>query len=251
MDILFGRNRSKTIEKEPDVSPTFAQEVLDLEIDFNFSPSLINLQQLMQVYSQGIEFYESLKNPKFNYYKSKLQELLVRPEVLNLLRGQEDKTLKRTPSLQFDRTCEKTLNSHVVQTQSLSKLIKQNVKIQADCLTSRLEDRRKLRSLKEKKNSISQFDKSAGLSPVEVFEAEMEEIVERYAEIKAKVKRDVEESYQECLSEIQGSGDLVLVRLVEQMRKNMKGEIEVKVQEIEAKKVLEIAKAREKLARLS
>jgi hypothetical protein len=125
------------------------------------------------------------------------------------------------------------------------------VKIQADCLTSRLEDRRKLRSLKEKKNSISQFDKSAGLSPVEVFEAEMEEIVERYAEIKAKVKRDVEESYQECLSEIQGSGDLVLVRLVEQMRKNMKGEIEVKVQEIEAKKVLEIAKAREKLARLS
>jgi hypothetical protein len=251
MDILFGRNRAKTVEKEPEVSPTFAQEVLDLEIEFNFNPRLNNLQQLMSLYSQGIEFYESLKNPKFNYYKNKLQELLSRPQVKAILTPPEEKVLKRVPSLQFDRTCEKTLQTHVVETQSLSKLIKQNVKVQADSLTNRLENRKKLRTLQRKKSEISPFDRSAGPDPVEIFESEVEEIMERYAELKAKVKNEVEEAYQEHLSELQDCQDIILVKLFEQMKKNMKGEIEGKIRSLDEKKTAEIAKAREKLSRFS
>lgn len=251
MNILFGRSRPS---KAPDaeIRPEFAQLMLDHEIEFNFSPSLSSLQSLTSIYTEAIEFYESHKNPKFLHYKSKLQDLLSHPSVHSLLYSQDSpRSSKRVPNLKHDRTCQKTLKAHQVESTSLSKQIKDNIRTQAENLASRLEERKKNRVPSvQKTNEPRDVDKSAGLSAVETFEAEVEEIMERYAESKALAKKQVEEEYKEYLIELSSNDDPIMQQVLKQMKNNMSEEIEARLGELDEKRGKEIALARKKLLSL-
>lgn len=251
MNILFGRSRPTKVP-EPEIRPAFAQSVLDLEIEFNFSPSLASLQSLTNIYTEAIEFYESHKNPKFTYYKTKLQTLLSRPEVLSLLTPPQPIPIaKKVPNLQFNRSCEKTLQDYQTESSSLSKRIKDNVKTQSETLTDRLEKRKKTRNLNKIKGTEARFvDQSAGLNPVEVFESEVEEIMERYAESKALAKKQVEDVYSEYLLELGQNEDGILKEVLNQMKKTMAEEIVNKLKELDEKRAEEITLARKKLMSL-
>lgn len=251
MNILFGRSRPSKAP-DPEIRPEFAQLMLDQEIEFNFSPSLSSLQSLTSIYTEAIEFYESHKNPKFLHYKSKLQDLLSHPSVQTLLHPQDQpQSNKRVPNLKHDRTCQKTLKAHQVESTTLSKRIKDNIRTQAESLSLRLEERKKNRNLKQKKATEARdVDKSGGLSAVEIFETEVEEIMERYAESKASVKKQVEEVYKEYLNELGNNNDPIMQQVLKQMKKTMSEEIDSKLKELDEKRSKEIALARKKLLSL-
>ena len=62
--------------------PDFFEQVLICEIQMKRSFSMPLLQKLINYYSQAIEYYESISDPKFARYSKSLQLLLVQPEVM-------------------------------------------------------------------------------------------------------------------------------------------------------------------------
>jgi hypothetical protein len=55
----------------------FAQKILDNEIEFKLSetPSSEVICNLIQLYSQGVEYFESIKSYKYLYFKKKMEEI--------------------------------------------------------------------------------------------------------------------------------------------------------------------------------
>lgn len=55
----------------------YAQKILDNEIEFKLSdaPSSEVICNLIQLYSQGVEYYESIKSYKYLYFKKKMEEI--------------------------------------------------------------------------------------------------------------------------------------------------------------------------------
>lgn len=279
MNILFGRRRSeKVCDKEPEVRITFAQEVVDLEAEINFNCTIEKVQKLTDLYTEAIEFYESLRNPKHFYYQERLQWLLSRPQVLSLLNSKRPlptlnrslsdsssfvikpadfspKSLTNTTKLPLERNCEKVLQNHNIESTSLSRKIFESFKAQSESLLSRLEHRKKTRSDKRfflKKQEMSQCDKSGGEarpSPVEEFEAEVERIMEVFVEEKTSVRKDIEEKYREYLLEIEGVDCDVMKSLKKELYKNMNTEISEKIKVLEAKRAQAIATARKNLVK--
>ena len=62
--------------------PDFFEQVLICEIQMKRSFSMPLLQKLINYYSQAIEYYESISDPKFARYSKSLQLLLMQPEVM-------------------------------------------------------------------------------------------------------------------------------------------------------------------------
>ncbi len=61
----------------------FADEVMNLESEIACGKfNLDTVNQLLLLYSQGVEYYNSLTDEKYQFYEKKIQELLVRPEIL-------------------------------------------------------------------------------------------------------------------------------------------------------------------------
>ena len=61
----------------------FAERVLDLEADIesgNFTQTSID--ELLELYSDAVEFYNSRQDKKFYYYEQKMQTLMTRPEII-------------------------------------------------------------------------------------------------------------------------------------------------------------------------
>ena len=62
--------------------PDFFEQVLICEIQMKRSFSMPLLQKLINYYSQAIEYYESISDPKYARYSKSLQLLLMQPEVM-------------------------------------------------------------------------------------------------------------------------------------------------------------------------
>jgi hypothetical protein len=266
MDVLFRSCVPICGEKE-EVLPGFAQQVLDLEIKFNFSSSFKNLSALVALYSQGIEFYESVHSPKFRYYSEKLQNLLKRPESLEAIYERNSPRSQNRPQHLFcDRSSHCAIKKCASNAVQLSTLVKDNLKQQEESLSLRLEKRKKMlqknrklekdekeekgekseKSEKGEKREHSESHQSEFVS-IETFEAEIEGIVDRYAEEKLKVKKEVEEEYENCLNDLSSYSGDVFQELKSEIKKNMMNEISDKLSGLEERKSREISKAREKL----
>lgn len=255
MNILFGRRRSeKVFEKEPELRESFAQEVLDLEIDTNLNCTLSNIKALMELYTFAIEHYESIKNCKYLYYQERMQKLLSRPEVLKALSPPEEKPLEPTVKLPVERRCEKVLQNHKIEALNISQQIIENLKTQSDNLQNRIESRKKNRmsnSVRYRRSQeINQCDKSGGearLNPIEVFEEQVEKIMEKFVEEKTTAKKEIEDKYAEYVRELTGMEGEIMQKVLRQLQKNMGEEIEESVRELEAKRNQAIAIARKAL----
>jgi hypothetical protein len=102
------------------------------------------------------------------------------------------------------------------------------------------------KSEKGEKREHSESHQSEFVS-IETFEAEIEGIVDRYAEEKLKVKKEVEEEYENCLNDLSSYSGDVFQELKSEIKKNMMNEISDKLSGLEERKSREISKAREKL----
>lgn len=52
--------------------PRFAERILQLEMDLDYSCSLATLKQLLQLYSTAIEHYESIEDPRFLQFQERM-----------------------------------------------------------------------------------------------------------------------------------------------------------------------------------
>ena len=77
----FSKSTSGKTKIKP-LPPEFFEQVLICEIQLKRSFSMQLLQKLINHYSQAIEYYESISDPKFARYSKSLQLLLMQPEVM-------------------------------------------------------------------------------------------------------------------------------------------------------------------------
>lgn len=54
-------------------------------MDLDYSCSLATLKQLLQLYSTAIEHYESIEDPRFLQFQERMQNLLMRRDVLDIM----------------------------------------------------------------------------------------------------------------------------------------------------------------------
>lgn len=271
MQALFGRKRKEpsttpiSYEEPPTMPVNFAQEVLDLEGEIDIQCNLTNVKRLMELYSLAIECYGAQQGHRYLHYRSRLHNLLAREDVQYLLenptvpemsRIEELKMKKRVKiprkaidnnALAINRTTEKTLQNHKIESSTSSKMLQSNLKSQCESLCIRLIQRKEKN--KEKHDSV-ESDKSGGVrcsskTKLEHFELEIEIVMEKYIEEKYSVKSEIESKFDEQIREIKeiGSGAL-FNHVVEKMRMTMRNEIEEKHRILKTRKNEEITRIR-------
>ena len=77
--------------KVTSLPPNFFEQVLVCEIQMKKGFSMTTLQKLINYYSQAIEYYESINDPRFARYSKSLQLLLMQPEVMKHINLQTSK----------------------------------------------------------------------------------------------------------------------------------------------------------------
>jgi hypothetical protein len=77
--------------KVKSLPPNFFEQVLVCEIQMKKGFSMVTLQKLINYYSQAIEYYESINDPRFTRYSKSLQLLLMQPEVMKHINLQTSK----------------------------------------------------------------------------------------------------------------------------------------------------------------
>lgn len=63
--------------------PTFAQKMLDYEMEIEsgqFNGETVN--ELFELYGDAVEFYNIKNDKRFMYYETKIQNMLVKPEIM-------------------------------------------------------------------------------------------------------------------------------------------------------------------------
>ena len=78
-------------KKVTSLPPNFFEQVLVCEIQMKKGFSMVTLQKLINYYSQAIEYYESINDPRFARYSKSLQLLLMQPEVMKHINLQTTK----------------------------------------------------------------------------------------------------------------------------------------------------------------
>ena len=84
-------SKSSATPKVKELPPDFFEQVLICEIQMKRSFSMPLLQKLINYYSQAIEYYESICDPRFARYSKSLQLLLMQPEVMKHITLQSSK----------------------------------------------------------------------------------------------------------------------------------------------------------------
>ena len=76
-------------QKEKKLPKNFANKVLDFELKLDSGRfDLETIDKLMQLYSQAVEFYSGQNDEKYMYFTERIQNTLLRPEILKLIRHQ-------------------------------------------------------------------------------------------------------------------------------------------------------------------
>ncbi|OMJ90743.1 hypothetical protein SteCoe_6820 [Stentor coeruleus] len=162
--------------------------------------------------------------------------------------------LQTIPELRVERNCDQLIKEHTQENCNIIKKIQENLKNQSESLNQRLMIRKKAITPKYGKSCFifeepSQFDTSAGdlvLSPIEDFEKELEDIMEKYVDKKAKSKIQIKEKYQEHINETKTFKGEVRDKLFQELTKNMEKEILETLADIDKQRNDEIATAKKR-----
>lgn len=76
------------IPKHKNLPKNFANKVLDLELKIDSGRfDLECIDKLMQLYSQAVEYYSGMNDEKYMYFTERIQNTLLRTEVLKLMQN--------------------------------------------------------------------------------------------------------------------------------------------------------------------
>jgi hypothetical protein len=272
----------------PSLPSNFAMTIIEKEIELEkcCSPSLIS--ELVELYSQAIEFYNFNNDPKCYDYQDRMHKMLLRPSVLSTLSPEkQDRSKSPLPdpkkdfekskkliaaelnsslsvtSHKAERTIIRAIDQNENETKEVAVKLADNFKMQDNDLLNRLESRRKLNrtftgeaqvETQETVNNLTftqelelgESDKSAGfaVSKGEI-SRKIEDLMEMHFAEKAAKIAEINVRYEREILEMQDEGVMALV--VNQMRQNMKDEIESVSKEFDERRRAEIMKLKQEL----
>ncbi|CAD8119443.1 unnamed protein product [Paramecium sonneborni] len=146
----------------------FADQILNLEmeIELNDQVQIELIQDLISLYMEGVEYYESIKDRRHLYFQRKLNALMLKPTFINATtkyeesqKPKEDNQNKRakfqeqTRRIELDLIYSQTeskeaqvkgiVDNHTNQVMKIERLIKNEIANQSDAFQQRLERRRR------------------------------------------------------------------------------------------------------------
>lgn len=66
----------------------FAEDLLNLELDMEQpTVDVKNVHRLLELYANGVEYYESIKSNRYLIFQNKMKNLLLKPNVIDALNG--------------------------------------------------------------------------------------------------------------------------------------------------------------------
>jgi restriction endonuclease Mrr len=180
----------------------FSTSLLEKEIELEKSYSQEVIEELITLYSEAIEHYNELSDPRFYDFQDKLHSLLLRPEVSSVLNRKNlsslysfsKRTSKQSQQLAIQKILErsKTPKIQIFSSPSnLSKSIHQNMKVQDLKLVEKLSLRK---SQRQKRNSES-FTSSTNSSYSHEHKNQLEKIMEKSFSEKSREISDVTLEY--------------------------------------------------------
>lgn len=203
---------------------SFSVSLLEKEIEFEKQYSREVIEDLITLYSQAIEHYNEIQDPKYFDYQDRLHTFLLKPEVTSVLNGKKTQNMynsfKRSTLCNQKYLRNKILgSSKVVGKQRIDtekgkvnkEEIVRNVKSQEKELEARV-DRRRSRKL------INFNDVSTKPSYIYDEKEQMEEIMEKYFNDKAK---NIEEITLRYMLEMESSTDANKSELIKKMNKEI------------------------------
>lgn len=106
-EAMMGRPKVKVLPEN------FFERVLDLELILKRNFTMNSLQELVNIYSDAIEYYESLEDNRFRDYQNRLNLLLSQPEILKNMNDQFiKKASPETNNLNNDKKAKKDVKSY-------------------------------------------------------------------------------------------------------------------------------------------
>ncbi|OMJ89503.1 hypothetical protein SteCoe_8299 [Stentor coeruleus] len=221
----------------------FAQNLLELEMQVDKNCKLEDIRSLVDLYSSAIEYYESIKNSKFQAYHKRLHNLLLREDVQNVLNSTV-KTPQRKPLTNINVNSLLTADSQILSSTNVAEESSihalTNIKSQESTLEKKIKARK---SLKNSASSIkSDEDRTADFDS---YENALIELMSKFLTEKISKVQKIKETYEKQIDEIKEMGKSpILIEIIKQMRVSMQIEIDEVNKIIEEKKTQEIAKVR-------
>ncbi|OMJ76494.1 hypothetical protein SteCoe_24116 [Stentor coeruleus] len=252
----------------------FAEQVLRLEISVDVDSSMEALKSLLELYSQAIEYYESIRDQKYKYYQDRMMELFHKQNNLLLAESPPPHTARSNSHMTSDllqkREVDKTIKQFEVATHEVSRQVSMNLQNQNSTMLSRMNTRKNRNtSVDPRKSSVfhklpfvthhkrrsseGESDKSGGVSTTreaEQFEKELEEIMEESVMEKISKRQEIKKKYREQIEEIQSmGGGTVMQQLAEEMQKRMDEELNALDGMLEDKRKVAIKRIKEFLVK--
>lgn len=214
--------------KEAWSNEEFSVKLLEKELEVEKTFSKDSIEDLITLYSEAIEHYNEISDPKFYDYQDRMHSLLMRPEVSSVTNGKNMQNFYNyTKRKNF--CSQQLIKSKVLENQPLRKLNKikteeipintkkteilRNVHTQEDNLIKRLNER------KERRNIFSEGEELSTKGSYYVDEKEQAEmIMEKFYSGKAKEVTDITVFY---LMKMENVDERSKALLAEEMKKEI------------------------------
>ena len=161
----------------PPKPDTTLQEISELESSIPLECTLESLSRIMDLYKIAIENFAGHQDPRANEYQQRMKSLLSSPAVKNALSGKSSSKANRNSTeipknLSTERIVLKAIDRHNSETQFATEIVQNDLKLQNETLNRKIIQRRR---------ASRGFD---------MFESEVEKIVEKYAYIKEEYMKN-------------------------------------------------------------
>lgn len=271
--------------KLPSLPTNFAMTIIEKEIELDKRCTAGLITELVDLYSQAIEFYNYNNDPKYFDYQDRMHKMLSKPSVMSTLSPVKNRNKSPIPSGRSDLEKSKILmaaeinstlsvTSHKAE-RSITRTIDQNenntketavklaghFKKQDDDLLTRLESRRKMNKTFTSESQgpenpanltysnaleMLESEKSASFSVSRAeINKKIEELMEFHFAEKAAKIAEISVKYEKEILEMQEDGVMALI--VAQMRENMKQEIESVSKEYDERRRAEVLRLKQEL----
>lgn len=279
-----------TRSKHPSLPSNFAMTIIEKEIELEKDCSQSLISELVELYSQAIEFYNFNNDPKCYDYQDRMHKMLLRPSVMSTLspdKNDRSKSPLPDPRRDYEKNkkliaaelnsslsvtshkAERTITRTIDQSENESKEVvvklADNFKKQDNDLLNRLESRRKLNRTFTGETpqvdhmtestvnltftqelELGESDKSAGYAVTKgEMSRKIEALMEQHFAEKAAKLAEISVRYEREILEMQDEGVMALV--VNQMRQNMKDEIDSVSKEFDDRRRAEILKLKQEM----
>ena len=222
-------------ERFLEASEELASRILDQELELNAAPSAEGINQLVDLYSKAIEYYEFRGDARYKNLQTRLQTFLARPDMQATLQcansppkprhhkrvlsyDEQARNQRRVLVHEFTdshggRQADRLLSAFASQAQPSLQRLKRDFASQEAVLRRKLANRR----------AVSRSMCEASLCSLDV-SGEVEAALERCFEEKTQRMAAVRVKYESQINELQGQGgvaSLVVAKLTEQMRNEL------------------------------